>query len=96
MIWLDQFGGVHTDIQDGRRWKEFIGAHAVEICQKGYLIAWKNQICLVSFGSGEGRAQSAVVLAEAEGDITEIAASDRLLAYRSDADQEIRLLSLES
>ena len=69
---------------------------AVEICQKGYLIAWKNQICLVSFGSGEGRAQSAVVLAEAEGDITEIAASDRLLAYRSDADQEIRLLSLES
>lgn len=96
VIWLDQFGGVHTDMQDGRRWKEFIGAHAVEICQKGYLIAWKNQICLVSFGSGEGRAQSAVVLAEAEGDITEIAASDRLLAYRSDADQEIRLLSLES
>ena len=96
VIWLDQFGGVHTDMQDGRRWKEFIGAHAVEICQKGYLIAWKNQICLVSFGSEEGRAQSAVVLAEAEGDITEIAASDRLLAYRSDADQEIRLLSLES
>ena len=67
----------------------------MEICQKGYLAAWKNQIYLIPFGTGEGRMQNGIVLAEAGGDITEMEASDRLLAYRSDAGREICLLSLE-
>ncbi|MDO5422382.1 MAG: hypothetical protein Q4F41_01485 [Eubacteriales bacterium] len=96
VIWLDTRGSIHTEQKKGRAWKSFPGAAAVEVCQSGYLIAWEKGIYRIPFGNGEGKGEEETPLVKENRKITEMAASDTLLVYRTLDDCALHSFLIES